>query len=654
MDKINNYSLSTLYNIILNKNNENLDDIKKKNLSVFEKENIINEIFKKSFEKEFGSDFSNHKCGILTENTCTDLEFFKNYGDNNNECLFDKLNKTNTTMGKLYLKNLLKNPVTDIDKLLKRQNIIKYFVNNKDIYNKLQNLFNSLNETESNILWFWKKIDEEESQFYDIVYFKNSILKFFNNSELCLRLYNYYQLIICPTLGVIGPILFMIIPFLILKLFYKVKIKFEFYFQMLKMSFWGMNDMVSMLGGTKPGEKGFGNIIKYISTFFYIIFYLHGTLNSIELAKTTNKITNIIHEKLINLSKFIKKAYDIHNYVSEIVLDKKPFEKNNLIIELWDDIFEQTPNIFSNKGKILVTFKKIKEHKNIFLDILFDIGKIDSYLSITKLYLNNIDKKGIYSFCNYVKSNNNNGLIEMDDVWHPYLNPDNVTTNNLRIGKGNNSNKYNNIILTGANASGKSTFIKSITLSLILSQTLGITCCRKSNLTPFSLINTYLNIPDCKGKESLFEAEMHRSKQYIDLIKKLKKNEYSFIIMDEIFSSTNPEEGISGAFSIADFIGSFNNNISIITSHYQYLTKLEKMTNNFVNYQMPVIIKTDKNIVYPYKFQKGISKQYIALDLLKLKGFDENIVIKAKKICKKITKKKSEKIIEKNEVSLNL
>ena len=42
---------------------------------------------------------------------------------------------------------------------------------------------------------------------------------------------------------------------------------------------------------------------------------------------------------------------------------------------------------------------------------------------------------------------------------------------------------------------------------VIFAQTIGIAFCDSLEITPFSLINTYLNIPDCKGKESLFEAE---------------------------------------------------------------------------------------------------------------------------------------------------
>ena len=53
-------------------------------------------------------------------------------------------------------------------------------------------------------------------------------------------------------------------------------------------------------------------------------------------------------------------------------------------------------------------------------------------------------------------------------------------------------------------------------------------------ITPFSIINSYLHIPDSIGHSSLFEAEMYRSKDHINILKKLN-NGFAFIIMDEIF-----------------------------------------------------------------------------------------------------------------------
>ena len=157
------------------------------------------------------------------------------------------------------------------------------------------------------------------------------------------------------------------------------------------------------------------------------------------------------------------------------------------------------------------------------------------------IYNNNINSANKFCFANFKESNKNNPFLSLDNIWHPYL-EGNIIKNNIVLGKYLDYD-YNNIIITGANASGKSTFIKTVVISILLSQTLTISCATNAILTPFSVINTYLNIPDCKGKESLFEAEMNRSKKYIEKLINIQKNEFAFVVMDEIFSSTNPEEG---------------------------------------------------------------------------------------------------------------
>ena len=224
-------------------------------------------------------------------------------------------------------------------------------------------------------------------------------------------------------------------------------------------------------------------------------------------------------------------------------------------------------------------------------------------------------------------------FIQCKNIWHPLINDEKVVTNDITLGE------PRNMIITGPNAGGKSTFIKSITLSLILSQTLGISLGTSMKMTPFKLINTYLNIPDISGKESLFEAEMNRAREHIDKLEKMDKQDFSFFIMDEIFSSTNPEEGISGGFAVCERLGELKNSINIITTHFNYLTNLTD-SGNYKAYKIPIDRNDNGDIVYKYKLETGVSDQFIALELLKTKGFDKNIVARAQEVCKEIGKEK--------------
>jgi DNA mismatch repair protein MutS len=215
-------------------------------------------------------------------------------------------------------------------------------------------------------------------------------------------------------------------------------------------------------------------------------------------------------------------------------------------------------------------------------------------------------------------------VYRCEDVWHPSLDEVKRINNNVVLDK--------SMILTGPNAGGKSTMIKSILLSILLAQTITVSNCTSLDLSPIYFINSQMNIPDCKGKESLFEAEMYRSKKNIDILPTLDKP--SIIFMDEIFNSTNPVEGIAGAYAIIKNIASYPLTLAVVTTHFLYLTKLAKeFPNVFKNYKMNVV-EENNTITYPYKLTRGISKQYIAIELLKQNGFNEAIISDALAIKK--------------------
>jgi len=214
-------------------------------------------------------------------------------------------------------------------------------------------------------------------------------------------------------------------------------------------------------------------------------------------------------------------------------------------------------------------------------------------------------------FVKYIESDT--FYINATDLYHLSLSAS--VTNNIVLDQ-------QNALITGPNAAGKSTIIKSLLLNVILGQTYGIACCSRFELTPFYYITSQIHIPDVKGKMSLFEAEMFRCKQTIDIVDELSKNRKSLIIMDEVFSSTNIVEGVSGGFGILDYLSNFENVCVVATTHYIYLTKLPK----FNKFKMEANVNDNNEVIsYDYKLKKGTSKQFIAIELLK-KQFNQNII----------------------------
>ncbi len=265
-------------------------------------------------------------------------------------------------------------------------------------------------------------------------------------------------------------------------------------------------------------------------------------------------------------------------------------------------------------------------NKERLVNILKYIGEIDVYLSLSKLYNSYRNSENRYCFVKYIKSDR--PYVKVKDIWHPNLNRD-PTTNSVTLGR-----KNKNLLITGPNKSGKSIFIKSLATSILFSQTIGIVPAFKFTFTPFKTINSYLHIPDITGKASLFEAEMYRAKEHIARLNNMNKDEFSFIIMDEIFTSTNYVEGYSAAYSICKKLSNYNNSISIITTHFTGLNKIEEETDgNIVNYKFVIDRDENNDIIYEHKLRRGYSEQYIALELLKNNDFDKDVIDDAIKMC---------------------
>jgi DNA mismatch repair ATPase MutS len=550
----------------------------------------------------------------------SDVEFFDNFNqDLKSKTIFEVINSFNTSGAKLLGKDILSNPIYDIEILNKRKTVLKT-LEEKNKENNSSELFDILHTYEPNIMWLFENREKHIEDLLNIVYFRMILLRKLNNSGSTLTGWNIYRILLSPLIGILSPIIYFIIPFLVITWKFKIPISFISYLRLTwEMMFKGTQFMLPV-GNTQ-------RYVTMISYTFSFIFYFQGLFNSVEVSKTLHKLCTHIIEKFNGVVKYLK--------ASQIIIDK-----------YWDD---NIYNTFITKSDILKDFSKESEYINSLKDMKFSLfsnfGKqlhgykfinrdiINSVMIKTYLidFLRNIvviKDKYNFVFTDFIE--NEIPKIEGKGFRHPCLNKDSVVRNDIDIN--------NNIIITGPNAGGKSTFIKTLLINVLLSQTICISTSDYCLLTPFKKINSQINVPDTKGHESLFEAEMHRCLYNLKALEKTNENEFTFIIMDEIFNSTNPVEGIAAAYAIVKKMSEYKNCILIFTTHYVYLTKLAKITNRFINYKMNVIID-GKNIKFPYKLIKGLSKQYIALELLKQNGFDEKIINEAINIKNKLTGK---------------
>ena len=183
-----------------------------------------------------------------------------------------------------------------------------------------------------------------------------------------------------------------------------------------------------------------------------------------------------------------------------------------------------------------------------------------------------------------------------------------------------------NLIITGVNASGKTTTLKTTALNIIFSQQVGYGFYNSATLVPFKHIHSYLNIPDTSGRDSLFQAESRRCKEILDKIKDAPITESHFVIFDELYSGTNPKEAAKSAHSLLKYLAKKDNVRFILTTHYVEVCKKFKKSEKVKNYKMIVERTEEGGFEYTYKMRRGISTMEGGIAILKTMDYPQEIL----------------------------
>lgn len=176
-------------------------------------------------------------------------------------------------------------------------------------------------------------------------------------------------------------------------------------------------------------------------------------------------------------------------------------------------------------------------------------------------------------------------------------------------------------IITGANASGKSTFMKAAAINMLLAQTIN-TCTAKSFKASRMYVMTCMSLrDDVLSGESYYFREARYLKRMIDVI---DSRNNVLCVVDEILKGTNTHERIAASKAILDYIAK-DNCIALIATHDMELTETD-LYNKF--YFDSTVLNDD--IVFDYKIHEGIGGKSNAIALLEILGYPKTIVERAR------------------------
>lgn len=224
--------------------------------------------------------------------------------------------------------------------------------------------------------------------------------------------------------------------------------------------------------------------------------------------------------------------------------------------------------------------------------------------------------------------------IEATDVRHPIIEKvkDNIkyVANNVILGK---DNQYG-MLLYGVNAVGKSSYMKSIGLSVIMAQSGCFVPAKSFTYVPYKYLFTRISSSDniFKG-QSTFAVEMSELRGILK-----RSNEYSLVLGDELCSGTETTSGL--AIVAAGVLRLSNNKSSFVfATHLHSLSELDEIKNCTVvhNYHMETIYdESQKTLIYNRKLKSGSGSSIYGLEVAKAMDLDRDFINCANDIRKKI------------------
>ena len=356
--------------------------------------------------------------------------------------------------------------------------------------------------------------------------------------------------------------------------------------------------------------------LNYISLLFvFNLGFLGKFLKriQIEIANASN-IDKIIAQYGLLLQKIEEETFQSNKLID---LQKQlTFKKENASIHL-----KKLANLFSNMDSIgnfvtailfngtflfnihvlknLILWKK--EHADALEDWLDVIGEFEMLNSLANISYNNP---------NFVFPNlNTNNEISFSDLSHPLLNSKNRVGNAIRF------QPQSFLILTGSNMSGKSTFLRSLGINMVLTGMGAPVCATKADVHPLPVLVSMRLSDSLSDSESYFFAEIKRLKQIMDELEKGA----AFVLLDEILRGTNSDDKRNGTIEVIKKVIGKKAIGAIATHDIEVCLTTNEYPDQLANKCFEVEI-VNNDLFFDYTLRNGICKNKSATFLMKKMG----------------------------------
>lgn len=473
------------------------------------------------------------------------------------------------------------------------------------------------------VLTIWKNVKEDPRFLEKYSYMEWEMFKYLNHSSSYLQGMSMIQFF-SPLTTIIIPIMILIFPFIILKI-QGIPLDFIKYTEVLKSI--AKNHFI---GKTLTSMNNFSasNITYVLMSIGFYMLQIYQNINAfLKFYRNIQKV----NDELCYMKDYVNYSIESMEHFADIHKSKPSY------MSFCEDIYKNTQVLRNIKEEMeyvrpfyigLSKFNSLGYMFKCYHSLYFkpEYGASLQYSMKFEGYINNL--MGLYEnvVSNAVSFASVDKTKECDikeQYYPPHLLYETYVKNNTHFDK--------NMIITGVNASGKTTILKTTTINIIITQQVGCGFYSEFSIHPYTHIHSYLNIPDTSGRDSLFQAEARRCKDIIDIIEKESEQSRHFCIFDELYSGTNPVEATKSAYAFLVYLSQYKNVNFILTTHYTSICKKIKGVKRIRNYKMDISQDEDGNIKYTYVLKPGICKIEGAIEILKTMSYPEQIIDMIKK-----------------------
>lgn len=476
------------------------------------------------------------------------------------------------------------------------------------------------NTNYSNITEIWKEIKGDTGFKEKYQYIDWTMFEFLNKSDLFLQIMSVYNLI-SPIISFCLPIFILIIPFFIIKI-KGLALTFSEYVEILTTVVENhvLGKLFTKFHLLTTNEKiycGVSAIFYLFSIYQNVLVCIRFNHNMVKIHKYLQLVREYLENTIQRMNHYLMYSNKLHTHAA---FNKNICEQLNTLTEYKNKLEKISDYTFTNYHKIteightLKTFYELYDNKIYNDSFLYSFG-FNGYVDCLEGLIYNIKERNI-NICGFT----NNKKTVLHQSYYGPLKNDNPVKNTIKFNK--------NITITGPNASGKTTVLKSTIINIIFSQQFGCGFYDSAKINPYKHIHCYLNIPDTSGRDSLFQAEARRCKSIIDSVNN-NPDDTHFCIFDELYSGTNPEEAILSAKSFMEYLMKNKKVSCLLTTHFIELCEKLQDNKQVTNYHMHSTI-TDDTIKYFYLLKKGISRVKGGIHVLSNMNYPQEIIDNSK------------------------